>query len=141
MNGSAMPLVDTVAGILEALASERPDLLSAYLDMASHSPMRFALQELAGVCGTSLDDFVNVLYRISCDLDRLERRKRWRHPRDVVRHPNVGGLLALCRARQERAGGKGRLKQLAIMEQKLADAYEMEKTRRWVIAFLKQPDP
>ncbi len=133
-----MPFVDVVAGMVEVLASHRPDLLAPYLDMASHSPLRFALQELAHVCATQIDDLIHVVHSVSRDLDRLERRKRWRHPRDVVPHPNVGGLLVLCRARQKREPRAGQRRRLEVMERKLSEAYEIEKTHRWLVEFLDE---
>ncbi len=138
MSDAQVTFVDVVAGMLEVLASQRPDLLAAYLDMASHSPLRFALLELARVCDTGLDDLGRVVHTASRDLDRLGRRKRWRHPKDVVRQPNLGGLLVLCRARRERIGGTGQRRRLGVMERKLSEAYEIEKTHRWIVEFLDQ---
>ena len=47
MKTTAVPLREAIAAMMELLASQRPDLLPAYLDLASNSPAKFAVLELA----------------------------------------------------------------------------------------------
>ena len=138
MRGTMAPLREAMAAMLELVASQRPDLLPAYLDMASNSPARFAVLELASdVDVRDANDFYPTLLKIVADLDRLERRRGgWKHPRQVVRNPNVGGLLYFCRARIQNVAGIGRRRRLEVMARKLQRVYDREKTRAWITDFI-----
>ncbi len=129
---------EAVAAMLELVASRRPDLLPAYLDMASNSPARFAVLELVADVGLrdSPDPYRGLL-KIMADLDQLERRRGgWTHPRQIVSHPNVGALLYFCRARIQNAAGIGKRRRLEVMARKLQRVHEREKTRAWINEFI-----
>ena len=138
MTGKVAPVRDAVAAMLELVTSQRPDLLPAYLDMASNSPARFAVLELASELGIrDADDFYPTLLKIVADLDRLERRRGgWKHPRQIVQNPNIAGLLYFCRARISNVSGIGRRRRLEVMARKLQRVHDREKTRAWITDFI-----
>ena len=59
MTGTMTPLREALAAMLELVASHRPDLLPAYLDMACNSPARFAVLELASDFDVRDDRIIN----------------------------------------------------------------------------------
>ncbi len=132
------PLREGIAGMLELVASQRPDLLPIYLDMVANSPARFAVLELASDLNVrETQDLHPVVLKISADLDRLERRRTgWRHPRQIVSSPHVGGLLYFCRARIQNVPGIARRRRLEVMSRKLQRVYDQEKTRAWINDFI-----
>ena len=127
--------------MIELIASHRPDLLPIYLDMASNSPARFAILELASDLGVrETADLYQTALKIVADLDRLERRRGgWRHPRQVVPAPNVGGLLRFCRARIPNVTGISRRRRLEILARKLQRVHDREKTLAWITDFIGTP--
>ncbi len=141
MNRPITPLRDDIAGMLELVASQRPDLLPIYLDMAANSPARFAVLELASDLKVrDPERLYPVLLKISADLDRLEKRRTgWRHPRQILNNPNVVGLLYFCRARIKNVPGIARRRRLEVMSRKLQRAYDQEKTRAWITDFIGAP--
>lgn len=132
------PLRDGIAGMLELVASHRPDLLPIYLDMVANSPARFAVLELASDLKVrEVENLHPVLLKISADLDRLEKRRTgWRHPEQIITSPNVVGLLYFCRARINNVPGIARRRRLEVMSRKLQRAYDQEKTRAWINDFI-----
>lgn len=138
MRRAITPSRESVAAMLELVTSQRPDLLPEYLDMAANSPARFIVLELA----TDLDvrdvhDLYPVVLKISADLDRLERRRTgWRHPKQIVANPKVGGLLYFCRARIQNVPGIARRRRLEVMARKLERVYDQERTRAWITDFI-----
>ena len=138
MTRTITPLRDGIAGMLELVASHRPDLLPIYLDMVANSPARFAVLELASDLKVrDVDNLYPVLLKVSADLDRLEKRRTgWRHPEQIVNRPNVVGLLYLCRARINNVPGIARRRRLEVMSRKLQRAHEREKTRAWINDFI-----
>ena len=132
------PLRETVAAMIELIASHRPDLLPIYLDMASNSPARFAVLELASDFDVrETADLHPVALKVVADLDRLERRRGgWRHPQQVVPTPNLGGLLHFCRARIQNVAGTSRRRKLEILARKLQRVHDREKTLAWITDFI-----
>ncbi len=132
------PLRDSIAGMLELVASHRPDLLPVYLDMIANSPARFAVLELAkDLKVREPQDLYPVVMKIIADLDRLEKRRTgWRHPQQIVTKPHVGGLLYFCRARTLNVPGIARRRRLEVMARKLQRAYDQERTRAWITDFI-----
>ena len=124
--------------MLELVASQRPDLLPVYLDMAANSPARFAVLELASDLKVrEIQDLYPVVLKIIADLDRLEKRRAgWRHPNQIVTDPNVGGLLYFCRARIQNVPGIARRRRLEVMARKLERVFEQERTRAWIDDFI-----
>ena len=138
MKNLPAPLPQRLVEMIELIASHRPDLLPPYIDMAANSPARFAIVNLV----SDLDarepaDLHRATLKIVSDLDRLERRRGgWRHPRQVVHRPNVGGLLSFCRARIENVSEASRRRRLEVLARKLERAYEREKTLAWITDFI-----
>ena len=132
-----------MASMMELIASQRPDLLPAYLDMAGNSPARFAILELARDFGVREPrDLHREILKAVADLDRLERRRSgWRHPRQIVHKPNVGGLLYFCRARVGNVPDEGRRRRLEVMAHKLQRAHGRDKTRAWITDFIGTSGP
>ncbi len=132
------PLRESIASVLELVASHRPDLLPVYLDTVANSPARFAVLELASDLKVrETQDLYPVLLKISADLDRLERRRTgWQHPQQIVAQPKVLGLLYFCRARIQNVPGIARRRRLEVMARKLERVYDQEKTRAWITDFI-----
>ena len=134
-------LRESLAAMIELLASQRPDLLPVYLDMAGNSPVRVAILELVsefdvreptGLCEAAL--------KTRTDLDRLEKRRGgWRHPQQVVTQPHIGALLYFCRARIQRVSNNGRRRRLEVLARKLERVREREKTMAWINNFIGSP--
>ncbi len=136
-----------VAGLLELVASERPDLLGPLAEALEHSPARPGLAEVAEVWGVRPEDRAAdlgaVAMRAARHLDRLERRRpgMWRKPGQVVDAPNVQALATLADARHGRAEGIARTKRLNILRRKLERIADLEHQRRELDAFLREPAP
>ncbi len=131
-------------GLLELVASERPDLLSPLIEALEHSPGSRALVEVAEVWGIQPENRANdvgtVAARASKHLDRLERRRTgWRHPGQVVDSPNVSALASFANTRRGRVVGIARAKRLDIILRKVERAAEIEHQRRQLDAFLQEP--
>ena len=138
MRSVISPIREATVAMMELLASRRPDLLPVCLDMACNSPARFAVLELARDLGVRepRDLHLEVL-KVVTDLDRLERRRSgWRHPRQVLHRPNIGGLLHFCRARIENVREADRRRRLEVLARKLQRAYDRERTRAWITDFI-----
>ena len=142
MNRQITPLRDSIAGMLELVASHRPDLLPVYLDMVANSPARFAVLELAkDLKVREPQDLYPVVMKIIADLDRLEKRRTgWRHPKQIVTKPHVGGLLYFCRARSHNVPGIARRRRLEVMARKLKRVYDQERTKAWINDFIGAGD-
>lgn len=142
MNRPITPLRDGIAGMLELVASHRPELLPIYLDMVANSPARFAILELAtDLKVREVQDLSPVVLKIIADLDRLEKRRTgWRHPEQIVTQPNVVGLLFFCHARTHNVPGIARRRRLEVMARKLKRVHEQERTRAWIDDFLSGSD-
>ncbi len=138
MRRTITPLREAMAAMMELMATHRPDLLPVYLDMATNSPARFAVLELASDFNLrEANELHQATLKIISDLDRLERRRGgWRHPRQVVQDPNVSGLLHFCRARIQNVNGLGRRRRLEVMARKLQRVYDREKTHAWITDFI-----
>ncbi len=134
-----------VAGLLELVASERPDLLGPLIEALEHGPAGHGLAEVAEVWGIRpedrADDLGPVAVRASRHLDRLERRRpgTWRHPNQVVDAPNVEALATVADARHGRADGIARGRRLDILRRKLQRVAAVERQRRELDAFLRAP--
>ncbi len=133
-----------VLGLLELVASEHPDLLGPLLEALEHSPASRGLAEVAEVWGMRPedrdDDLGAVAVRASKHLDRLERRRTgWRHPGQVVDAPNVYALLDFANARRGRVDGIARARRLDILMRKIKRVVEIERQRRQLDAFLREP--
>ncbi len=138
MRRTITPLRETVAAMMELMATHRPDLLPVYLDMATNSPARFAVLELASDFNVrETNELHQATLKIIGDLDRLERRRGgWRHPRQIVQNPNISGLLVFCRARIQNVNGLGRRRRLEVMARKLQRVHDREKTHAWITDFI-----
>ncbi len=134
-----------VAGLLELVATERPELLGPLVKALEYSPARPGLVQVAEVWGVQPEDLAAdlgaVAARASRHLDRLERRRpgTWRHPAQVVDAPNVEALATVADARHGRAEGMARARRLDILRRKLRRAAEVERQRRELDAFLREP--
>ncbi len=138
MKRAITPLRIGVASMLDLVASQRPDLLTVFLDIIADGPARSAVLRLASDLGVRESHALPpVLLKISADLDRLEKRRTgWSHPRKIVADPNVGGLLYFCRARIHNVSMISRRRRLEIMAKKLERIYDQEKTRAWIADFI-----
>ncbi len=136
-----------IAGLLELVASERPELLAPLVEALEHSPARPGLAEVAEVWGVRSEDRAAelgaVAMRAARHLDRLERRRpgTWRHPRQVVDSPKVQALVILADERHGRVEGIARTKRLNVLRRKLRRVAEVERQRRELDAFLREPAP
>ncbi len=134
-----------VAGLLELVATERPELLAPLVEALEYSPARPGLVQVAKVWGVRPEDLAAdlgaVAAKASKHLDRLEHRRpgTWRHPAQVVDSPNVEALATVADARHGRAEGIARAKRLNILRRKLGRAAEVERARRELGAFLQAP--
>ncbi|MCP3959261.1 MAG: hypothetical protein GY719_15530 [bacterium] len=133
-----------VAGLLELVANERPDLLGPLIEALEHGPAGHGLAEVAEVWRIRpedrADDLGPVVVRASRHLDRLERRRTgWRHPGELVGSPNVEALAGLADARRRRVDGIARVRRLDILRRKLERVAEVERQRRELDAFLQAP--
>ncbi len=133
-----------VAGLLELVASERPDLLEPLIEALGHGPAGRGLAEVAEVWGVRPedrdDDLGPVAVKASKHLDRLERRRTgWRHPAQVVDGPNVQALASLAGARRTRVDGIASARRLGIVRRKVERVAEVERQRRQLEAFLRAP--
>jgi len=134
-------LRESLAAMIELMVSQRPDLLPAYLDMASNSPVRIAMLELATEFKLhEPGELYEIALKTGADLDRLEKRRGgWRHPQQVVQQPHIGGLLYFCRARIQRVNSTGRRRRLEVLARKLERVREREKTMAWINNFIGSP--
>ena len=142
MKNTTTPLRESIAAMLELVATQRPDLLPVYLDLAANSPARFAVLELATELAVrETQDLYPVVLKICADLDRLERRRAgWKHPRQIVTDPNIGGLLYFCNARIQNVVGIARRRRLEVMSRKLQRVHDQERTRAWITDFIGTTD-
>ncbi len=97
-----------VAGLLELVAGERPDLLRPMVKALEFSRAASAVAELVERWGIGPEDraaeLAEVAAKTSGHLDQLQQRRGfgWRHPREVVDSPNVRALLAFAYSRLPR---------------------------------------
>ncbi len=138
-----------IAGLLEVIASERPDLLGPVVaTLKLDSDSSGGLQELASswevrspTPASGRSELFEVALKAARDLDRLEKRRGgWRHPREVVEEPNLTVLYSFTLRRIERSRiVRGR--RLRVLASKLERAYEGERQRRMIEAFIYEPVP
>ncbi len=133
-----------VAGLLELVASERPDLLRPTVKALEFSRAAASVAELVERWGIGPEnraaDLAEIAAKTSDHLDRLERKRTsWRHPREVVDSPNVAALLAFAYGRCGRVPDLRRRRRLEIMARKLERAAESDRRRRSVERFLGEP--
>ncbi len=134
-----------VVGLLELVATKRPELLGPLVEALEYSPARPGLVQIAEVWGVRPEDLAADLGAVAAQaskhLDRLERRRpgTWRHPGQVVDAPNVEALATVADARHERAEGIARAKRLNIIRRKLERVAEVERQRQELDAFLRAP--
>ena len=135
---------EAVVGLLELLASERPDLLGPVFEALKYSPASPGLAQVAELWSIRPEDraadLEAVAVRASSHLDRLERRRpgTWRHPGQVVDGPNIAALVSLASARHGRVEGMARGKRLNVIRRKLKRAAAVERQRRQLDAFLRE---
>ncbi len=132
-----------VAGLLELVASERPELLGRLVEALEYSPERPGLVQIADLWGLRPEDLTADLgalaARASKHLDRLERRRSgWRDPRQLLADPNVPALASLANARRRRMAGT-RARRLDIVRRKVERVAKHEQLRRRLDAFLREP--
>ncbi len=131
-----------VAGLLELLASERPDLLAPVVQALTSSPAVAGVTDLVrrwNVGYTTADELAALAAKTAEDLDLLERsRHGWRHPRDVVEDPNLAALHSFVHGRRERLAIKSH-RRLEIIGRKLERAAESDRRREAFERFLAEP--
>ncbi len=137
-----------LTGVLEIIASERPDLLGSLVAGLEFRPAGRGIAALAKSWGvrsetpaTGLSELAEVALKTVRDLTRLEKRRvGWRHPRQVVDKPNIPALHSFALRRSDRVTlARGR--RLQMLANKLERAHEGERQRRMVEAFLHEPAP
>ncbi len=133
-----------VAGVLELVAGERPDLLRPVVDALEFSRAAASVAELVERWGIGPEDraaeLAELAAKTSAGLDQLERSGYgWSHPREVIEAPSVFALLAFAYARRARVQGLRRRRRLEVMARKLERAAESDRRRRSVERFLGEP--
>ncbi len=135
-----------VAGLLELVASERPDLLRPMVKALEYSRAATSVAELVERWGIGPEDraaeLAEIAAKTSGHLDQLQRRRSfgWRHPGEVVDSPpNVAALLAFAYSRRVRVLDLRRRRRLEIMARKLERAAESDRRRRSLERFLNEP--
>ncbi len=129
-----------VVAVLEAIASERPDLLRPLVSALEHSPAGGELVAIAKAWNKPVDLLAEVAVTTSEHLERLERRRGvWRHPSQLVASPNVPALASFAQARRDRVPGLDRYRRLDMLALKLGRIAELEHERRAIEAFLREP--
>ncbi len=141
---SRQGLGDLVAGLLEVVASERPDLLGPLIEALEHSPAGRGLAQVAEVWDVRPEDHSEDLSKLavcaSKHLDRLEKyRTGWRHPNQMVDEPNVQALVSFALERRRRVPGIARARRLDVLRRKLKRTAETERQRQELDAFLREP--
>ena len=135
------PEINEIVGVLEVVASERLDLLLPLLELLRNSPAYKAVNDLARCWYVEPTELPGVAERATRHLDRLEaRRRRWRHPSEIVRSPNVHALWSFAAARRTRVPGMARSRRLTVLSVKLRRIAEIDHQRRKLDAFLKEPN-
>ena len=135
------PDIRAVVAVIELVASEQGVLTPWLLDMLSNSPVRYAILNLATDWQTGdIAGLAAVAQKAAQDLDRLERRRHWSHPRQVVTEPHLPALYSFARLRNERIRKGGRKKRLEIIGRTLGRLYGRERQKRKIEAFLSEPD-
>ncbi len=136
-----------VAGLLELLSKESPDLLGPLVSALEFSPAGRGIGELAKRWGVSPDDraaeLVALALKTAEHLDRLERQqlRAWRHPREVLGAPNLAALHSFARRRSGRVPGISRSRRLEVIGRKLERVYEVDRRRQRIESFLSEPAP
>ncbi len=134
-----------VAGLLEVVASERPDLLRAMVAALEYSRAAGGFADLAKLWGAAPENLAAQLVEIAektlAGLYQLERTRRaWRHPREVVDGPpNVAALQSFAHGRRARVRNDRRAARLSLIARKLDRAAESERRRRSLDRFLTGP--
>ncbi len=133
-----------VAGLLELVASDRPDLLGPLIEALEHGPAGRGVAEVAEFWGIRpedrADDLGPVAVRTAKHLSRLEKRRTgWRHPAQVLDAPNVPALASFADARRGRVVGIARARRLDILRRKVERVAKLEHQRRQLDAFLRAP--
>jgi len=135
-----------VAGVLELVASERPDLIGPLVKALERSPTGHGIAELAKLWGIAPEDCTAELAETALittkHLDRLERKRGvgWRHPRQLVDAPNVPALHSFALCRRGRVTGP-RSRRLEVIGLKLERAADSDRRRQMVETFLREPAP
>ncbi len=133
-----------VAGLLELVASERPDLLGPVVNTLEYSRAAAGVGDLVERWGIGPEDraaeLVAVAAKTSGHLDGLERTRRsWRRPDQVIDAPNVPALLSFTHGRRARVQEFRRSRRLEIIARKLDRAAESDRRRRSLDRFLAEP--
>ena len=133
-------VAEAVNSILEVVASERGDCIFWLLDALKSSPARFVVLNLESEWqADSPKAFAALLIKAASDLDRLERRSGWRHPRHVVESPHIFALSTFAWARRSRISGVVRGRRLDVIVRKLQSIYDQERQKRQLENFLGGP--
>lgn len=126
--------------MLELVSTERYDYLLWLLDTLRSSPARFAVLRLQSDWQAETPKaFAAVIVKAGRDLDRLEHRRNWRHPRQIVEAPHLPALWAFAHARRQRVSGIARVRRLEIVARRLGAVLDRERTRRELETFLREP--
>ena len=130
-----------VLAILELVASEQGPWLHCLLDALSYSPLRYVIVDLSTRWQVQdVAELTRLVRKTAHDLDRLEKRPiRWRHPREIVAEPHLGALNSLVQKRSERADTDAEKRRLEIIGRKIERLYSLERQRRRLDAFLREP--
>ncbi len=132
-----------VLSVLEVLASEHPEVVSALVATLGHSPARSALLELVPLFQVkSPAEIAGAVVTVARQLDRLEHRPHWAEPRDVLGESaaSATALDAFARRRADRwrkNRGGIRPPKLARVDRRLRKAAGLERARALVDELLK----
>lgn len=137
MNEITSSPVSAIASVLELTAALHPELLDFQLELVLDSHMRFAARQLATEFGVTIEQLGPTIYRACLDLDRLEKRQRWRDPSQVVQSPNVAALHRVCEVRTLRISGITRRRWLGVILRRLQTAHDLARSRARIEAFIE----
>ncbi len=139
-----------VTGVLEIVATERPDLLRPLIKALEYSRAVADVAELGDVWGLGPpgpeeEDRSGKLFEIaaktSAGLDQLERKRAfgWDHPRELIDGANVAALQGFAHERRVRVRNTRREARLSLIARKLDQVAEADRRRRAVERFLGEP--
>ena len=114
--------VEAAIAALELTASEHCELLDFQVHVLLHSELRPAMQALAERFAVELRRVGVTVYQACLDLSRLERKRHWGNPAEVVEAPNLAALHGVCLARLARIQAPARRRKLERIGRKIEKA-------------------
>ncbi len=139
-----------VAGLLEVVAAERPELLRPLVKALEYSRAAAGVADLGDVWGIGApgpeeedrgDKLFEIAAKTSAGLDQLERKRAfgWNHPRELIDGANVAALQGFAHQRRVRVRNARREARLSLIARKLDQVAEADRRRRAVERFLGEP--